>query len=129
MKPFTEIQTIVELAVEQNASFDTFGFRVITEMPCGNIEVVTVGHELQDSFEWVDGETTSESLGGTSVISFDVDTFDGEINEKSYNKALGLMSQYIGGQLVIVAGRNVVDAIVNDEGESVLSGAAVIAIM
>ena len=129
MTTFAEIQSIIELAVEQNSSFDTFGLRSITEMPNGEVKTVAIGDELEESFHWDDGMPTDERLGGTSVISFDVDTLDGEVCDESYNIALELMSIYKGGQLVIVGGRNNMDAILNDIGESVLSDAIVVAIV
>ena len=121
------IQNLIEIAVENNMI--SFGLRVMTDKPNGETILLSVGDDIENSFEWVDGNTTDEQIDGVSTIGFDVDQIDGEIDLDSYNHALRGINQYGNGQVVVVGGIQNVDAIHNDIGELVIKNATVVAVI
>jgi len=122
-----DLQSKIEQAVELGIC--TFGVRVMTDTPSGKPVTLLVGDDVNNSFEWVDGEHTDDELDGVSTIGFDVDQIDGEIDFDSYNSAIKMLDQYGDGQVVVVGGQHNIDAIHNDIGEYVINSAVVISIV
>lgn len=113
------------LSKAESEGFNEFGLRVVTKNPkTGRQDNYSVGDDLPESFDWVDGSPTIDTVGGTSTIGIDWDGWD----VKNLDKQIKLLEQYLplGDEVVIVAGKTGRSFEGNDVGERVIPDATVI---
>ena len=105
------------------SGLSSFGVRVASDNPLSGDEInYQVGDSLPNSYEWVDGLTTSDELDGTCALMIDFDGFDVGYIEDSIKE----LAPYkpLGSQVVLIGGSGSYQGA--DDGETVISNAVVL---
>ena len=112
------------LAEIEKAEFSTYGLRVMTD-----VENVSVGDEVSNSFIWIDGVSADDSeLEGASALDLQ---FDGwEVEEARFMKMLERSNMYGRDYPIVVVGTNSSDTYEgNDLHEVVMPNAVCVVIV
>ena len=113
-------ETLTEI-VEKSGK-QSFGVRVITRNPTEHSPACKIGDTLANSYQWVDGSTTTDQIDGVSAIllgydGFDVEDIDFDLQRLAPYRALG-------DQVVLIGGDRSYEG--NDASETVISNAEVL---
>ena len=67
-------QEILSIIEQNKNKFNYFGLRAMTPNPNTNeVEVAVIGEPVQNSYHWVDGNSTGEEAGGVCALSLNYD--------------------------------------------------------
>lgn len=119
-------EQIAEIIKKHQNKIDTFGLRAMTESPVNGQVAVKIGDQLENSYDWMDGESTDTELDGTCAVGISW-TFDDELTSK-IEKALSIVDQYHWQNQVVLVGGEFSDY-GNDEIEIIIRNAKVLAII
>lgn len=100
----------------------SFGIRVISQMPCGKQCSYIAGDYLPNSYQWIDGCATDDQLAGVSAIQIGYDGFDIEDIDSDLKEIAPYLS--LGNQIVLIGGSSSYEG--TDAGEIVIAEAEVL---
>jgi hypothetical protein len=123
-KPLTadSVDEIIDTIESNEDEFRYFGLRSMTQNPeTGEFEVAKVGDTLNESFEWDDGYSTGNELGGTSAFQISGDRGEIEHGIREINQTYAPISK----QIVLVGSDHLVEY-GNDPGEIVIRNPVVL---